>query len=357
MKTKDFVPIPGTTATGKNEGHWREIIIRIAGIAAVSALTLLVAPGYREGNPTFIKEFLISLIRTALIWNGSMFIIQFAVNRFSILKETAVLIAVQVIGLTAFVIVVEIGEFWAIRKFLHITLTASEKTLGLTISLLVTLLISSIYASAAFFIYWKANLLRSQALEKANLEAQYDTLRNQVNPHFLFNSLNTLLMLVNENPVASRYVESISEIMRYMLQSSDKSIVLLRDELKIARDYSFVQQSRFGEKLQVEFDVPERFYHFAIPPLALQMLLENAIKHNVVSKEDPLLVRVYIHDNLFIVVENTVKAKIGKDPSTGVGLENIRNRYIHLTGRDIVVNTENNKFKVMLPLFERPIYP
>jgi LytS/YehU family sensor histidine kinase len=176
-----------------------------------------------------------------------------------------------------------------------------------------------------------------------------------VNPHFLFNSLNTLLMLVNENPVASKYVESISEIMRYMLQSQDKEAVLLRDELKIARDYVFIQQSRFGDKLQVEFDVPEKYYHYAIPPLALQMLLENAIKHNVVSKEDPLKVRVYMQDSLFIVIENSIKAKIDKDPSTGVGLDNIRNRYIHLTGKDILVKQENGKFVVMLPLFEKSI--
>jgi LytS/YehU family sensor histidine kinase len=214
-------------------------------------------------------------------------------------------------------------------------------------------MISSIYASVAFFIEWKENLLRTQALEKANLEARYDTLRNQVNPHFLFNSLNTLLMLVNDNPVASKYVESISEIMRYMLQSRDKEAVLLRDELKIASDYVFVQQSRFGDKLQVEFDVPEKFYHYAIPPLALQMLLENAIKHNVVSKDNPLHVKVYIAENLFIVIENSVKAKIDKDPSTGVGLENIRNRYIHLTGKDILVKQENGRFVVMLPLFEK----
>jgi LytS/YehU family sensor histidine kinase len=85
------------------------------------------------------------------------------------------------------------------------------------------------------------------------------------------------------------------------------------------------------------------------------MLLENALKHNVVSKEDPLFVKVYVRENSFVVVENTVKAKIDKDPSTGVGLDNIRNRYLHLTGKNIVVKLENDKFVVMLPLFEKSI--
>jgi LytS/YehU family sensor histidine kinase len=160
-------------------------------------------------------------------------------------------------------------------------------------------------------------------------------------------------MLVNDNPVASKYVESISEIMRYMLQSRDKEAVLLRDELKIAHDYVFIQQSRFGDKLKVEFDVSEKFYHFAIAPLSLQMLLENAIKHNVVSKEDPLTIKVFVQENMFLIIENTIKAKLDKDPSTGVGLENIRNRYIHLTGKNVIAKQENGKFVVMLPLFEK----
>jgi two-component system LytT family sensor kinase len=338
---------------GKN--HWREFIIRFTGIIIISLVSVFIDFGYSRGEAGFMKEFLVSVLRTALIWNGSMILIQFAVNRYPVFKETVKLIAFQVIALCVFVLLVELGEIYVAEHYLKVPMTHSDKTTLIIGSLLITFMISSIYSSVAFFLQWKENLLRTQALEKANLEARYDTLRNQVNPHFLFNSLNTLLMLVNDNPVASKYVESISEIMRYMLQSQDKDAVLLRDEMKIARDYVFVQQSRFGDKLKVEFDVHEQYFHYAIPPLALQMLLENALKHNVVSKEDPLFVKVYVLDNVYIVIENTVKAKIDKDPSTGVGLDNIRNRYLHLTGKNIVVKHDNGKFVVMLPLFEKSI--
>jgi len=335
--------------------RWREFIIRFVGITVISLVSISLDFGYSQAESQFVKAFLVSFVRTALIWNGSMLIIQFAVHRFPVFKETVKLLFFQIIALFVFVLLIELLEIYTVEHYLKIAMSFSEKRTLIAGSLLITFMISSIYASVAFFIQWKENLLRTQALEKANLEARYDTLRNQVNPHFLFNSLNTLLMLVNDNPVASKYVESISEIMRYMLQSQDKEAVLLRDELKIARDYVFIQQSRFGDKLQVEFDVPEKYYHYAIPPLALQMLLENAIKHNVVSKDDPLKVRVYMHGSLFIVIENTMKTKIDKDPSTGVGLQNIRNRYIHLTGKDILVKQENGKFVVMLPLFEKAI--
>jgi len=333
----------------------REIIIRYTMITAISIISIFVDSAYTHVEAGILRSFLVSFIRTALIWNGSMLIIQYAILRYSMFTETFKLIAFQVIALTFFVLVVELGEIYLVENYLKIELNSSAKTTLIIGSLLITFMISAIYASTAFFIQWKENLLRSQALEKANLEARYDTLRNQVNPHFLFNSLNTLLMLVNDNPVASRYVESISEIMRYMLQSRDKEAVLLRDELKIARDYVFIQQSRFGDKLKVEFDVPENYFHYAIPPLALQMLLENAIKHNVVSKEDPLFVKVYMHDNQFVVIENTIKIKLDKEPSTGVGLENIRNRYLHLTGKNILVKQEHGKFMVLLPLFEKSI--
>lgn len=353
MKQQEF-----PNSLPKMLGHkwrWREIIIRFTAITTIAFISPFLDFGVPVNDSDFLKAFLVSFVRTALLWNGSMLIIQYFIDRYSVFGETLKLIVLQVITLSIFVLAVESAEYYTITNFLKISLSNTEKTSMFLISWIITFMISSIYASVAFFIEWKSNLLRSQALEKANLEARYETLRNQVHPHFLFNSLNTLLMLVNDNPVASRYVECISEIMRYMLQTRDKEVVLLRDELTIAREYAYIQQSRFGDKLQVEINVPEHFYHYAIPPLALQMLIENTIKHNVVSKEHPLYVKVFISPDKYLVVENNLKSKIDKEPSTGVGLENIRNRYIYLAGREIIVRQGYGKFVVMLPLFEKPI--
>ncbi len=335
--------------------YWREYLIRYSSILLVAFVTSWFQLDYQYGQGDFLSAFLISFIRTALIWNGSMLIIQYSVNRYSMFRETVKLIVFQVVTLTLYVLLVELGEILSVEYLLKISIPNSTRVGLVGVSLLITFMISAIYAAVSFFIQWKENLLRAQALEKANLEARYDTLRNQVNPHFLFNSLNTLVMLVNDNPVATKYVESISEIMRYMLQSRDKEAVLLREELTIAREYLFIQQNRFGDKLQVEIEVPEKYFHFAIPPLSLQMLLENAIKHNEVSREHPLQVRVFVSANKFIAIENSVKPKIEKEASTGIGLDNIRNRYLYLTGKEIVVKNENGKFTVMLPLFEKAL--
>ena len=331
----------------------REVLTRVIGILVISVLF----PVIRFDNPStdagFLKIVLVSLVCTALLWNGSMLIINYSVSKFSVFREPVKLLVIQVISLALFVVGVESGNIWAIEHFLGVPMNQGEKVSFVATGLLITFMISAFYASVSFFLEWKSNMLKTQALEKANMEARYETLRNQVNPHFLFNSLNTLLMLVNDNPVASRYVESVSEFMRYMLNSREKEVVLLRDEIKMAREFVYIQQSRFGEKLSVSFDVQENFFHYAVPPLALQMLIENALKHNVISRDNPLHVKVYVADDAWLVVENDIQPKIDKEPSTGVGLANIRDRYLFLSGKEVIVKQKDNKFVVMLPLFER----
>lgn len=343
---KIFIP-------GRN--YWREYLIRYTSIILVAIVTTWFELDYHYGDGGFLSAFLISFIRTALIWNGSMLIIQYSVTRYSMFRDTFRIIVFQVVALAVYVLLVEWGEIITIEYLLKINLSNAEKFNLVGVSLLITFMISSIYAATSFFIQWKENLLRAKALEKANLEARYDTLRNQVNPHFLFNSLNTLIMLVNDNPVATKYVESMAEIMRYMLQSGNREVVYLEEEINVALEYVFIQQKRFGDKLVVNVDIPREYYRYAIPPLSLQMLLENAIKHNEVSREYPLQVSVYVSSGKYLVIENSVKPKTGKEPSTGVGLDNIRNRYLYLTGEGISVKNENGKFMVSLPLFERPI--
>lgn len=333
--------------------HKREIWIRIIGILLISLLFPVIGYDSLSEGSSFFYFFIVSVVRTAIIWHGSMIIINYAVNRFSIFKEPVKLLSFQVGALLIFVLLVEIGEIWTIENLLHYSLSVSYKKEFIVYSLLITFTVNSIYASVAFFMQWKSNMEKARALEKATLEARYEVLRNQINPHFLFNSLNTLLMLVGDNPTAARYVESVSEFMRYLLNSHGKDSVLLSDELKMAVDYTFIQQIRFGEKLRVNFSIPEVACQKLIPPLALQMLIENALKHNVISREQPLEINVYVDPSNYLVVENPIRPKLDTEESTGLGLINIRNRYLFLTGQEIVVTSENKIFKVMLPLIKQ----
>jgi len=186
-------------------------------------------------------------------------------------------------------------------------------------------------------------------LEKDNVIAQYETLKNQINPHFLFNSLNTLLTFVEDNKTAGSYIQNLSDFLRYTLKSKDSEIKLLRDEIKIVKKYYFLQKSRFGKSLNINIDVPEKYYHYSLPPLSLQILVENAIKHNVISTQKPLNINIFIKNDKFIVVENNLQRKIDVD-STNTGLLNIKSRYKFLSPDSVHINENNNKFKVELPL-------
>ena len=154
-------------------------------------------------------------------------------------------------------------------------------------TILITFFITSIHESIFFYQQWKYNFSKSVRLEKDNIEARYEALRAQINPHFLFNSLNSLTTMVEDNKPVVEYIQNLSDLLRYMLKSGEKELVLLRDEITILNSYISLQQMRFPETLKIKVDVAESFYHFAVPPLVLQMLVENCLKHNIISKDKP----------------------------------------------------------------------
>jgi LytS/YehU family sensor histidine kinase len=196
---------------------------------------------------------------------------------------------------------------------------------------------------------WRQTAIDAEKAKRESIKAQYDSLKNQVNPHFLFNSLNALTNLVyQDQDKAAKFIKQLSEVYRYVLESRDKEVVTINEELKSLESYIFLQQIRFGDKLNVQIDIPQRDGRVA--PLALQMLFENAIKHNVISEEYPLTIHIYRkEDNL--IVENTLKRKhILPEDSSGLGLENIKKRYEFLSDKKVAVEETNLKFKVTLPI-------
>jgi two-component system LytT family sensor kinase len=218
------------------------------------------------------------------------------------------------------------------------------------VTLLITYLITAIHELVYFYRQWKYHFSKSVRLEKDNIQARYETLRTQINPHFLFNSLNSLTNLVEDNEKAVEYIGNLSEFFRYMLGSGDKELVLVREEVQLLERYVSLQKSRFTTNLSVEVEVPEKFYHYAIPPLVLQMLVENAIKHNVISREKPLKVTVRAQGES-ITVGNNLQRKPGVQ-STGQGLKNIAGRYRLFTTREMQVSETSSIFRVSVPLLK-----
>lgn len=182
-----------------------------------------------------------------------------------------------------------------------------------------------------------------------NLGAQYELLKQQINPHFLFNSLNTLKSMVDmQDPQSADFILKLSDFYRFTLESRKMDLITLKEELNILEAYTFLLKARFEDGFHLENNIETKYYESGIPPFTLQLLIENCIKHNVVSLEKPLTIKLYT-DKDFIVVENPVQLKKG-ELSTGVGLDNINQRFMHLIEKEIEIEKTDTVFKVKIPI-------
>jgi LytS/YehU family sensor histidine kinase len=199
-----------------------------------------------------------------------------------------------------------------------------------------------------FLLSWRESAVEAERLKKENMEAQYNSLRSQVNPHFLFNSLNALTNLVyQDQDKAVKFIKQLSTVYRYVLNTRDKELVPLTEELEFLHSYLFLQQIRFGEKLKLQVELNGEGF---VAPLVLQMLVENAIKHNIIADEQPLTIRVYRENSLIVVENNLQKKSIPSEESIGAGLENIKRRYEFLSSVPVKVEAEGALFKVSVPV-------
>ncbi|MBS1512220.1 MAG: histidine kinase [Bacteroidetes bacterium] len=192
---------------------------------------------------------------------------------------------------------------------------------------------------------------RKDQVERERFRLQYDALKNQVNPHFLFNSFNALMNIVEEDPsAAAPLLKHLSQFYRKMTAYSQKELITLSEELDLLRSYLYIQQVRFGEALQISINInPMLEEHSVIPPLVLQLLAENAVKHNTVSKLRPLHINIF-STGANIIVQNNINTKLEKEESEGVGIQNIKNRYAILTGKPVLLEISASQFIVKLPI-------
>ncbi len=190
-------------------------------------------------------------------------------------------------------------------------------------------------------------------LQKENLQSQFDVLKQQVNPHFLFNSLNVLTSLIRLEPeLAEKFTEHLAKVYRYVLENKDNELVTLSTEMSFLDAYIFLINIRFMDKVQVKINISDEMKNFKIIPLAMQLLIENAIKHNAMSKKSPLVINIFIDNNKFLNVVNNLQEREAHMISTGVGLKNIQNRYRLLNNTVPVFEKTDTHFRALIPLVE-----
>lgn len=192
--------------------------------------------------------------------------------------------------------------------------------------------------------------ISNESLLKTNAEARYEALKNQVNPHFLFNSFNTInSLIVNDQMKAIDYVNNMSDVFRYVLETSLKDRVTVKEELKFIEVYMQMLKSRFGSKLHFNININPLYLAYQIPPMAVQILVENAVKHNVISQNKHLQIHVYTETHV-LVVSNNLQEKKAKEPSTGLGLYNLNQRCNYLSRKELEVRRTDKNFIVTIPL-------
>ncbi|OFX89209.1 MAG: hypothetical protein A2W99_01550 [Bacteroidetes bacterium GWF2_33_16] len=222
----------------------------------------------------------------------------------------------------------------------------------LTTGMVLWAILVSVNEGVYFFNQWRDELVLSQILQKEKVESQLEALRNQANPHFLFNSLNVLSSLVHSDPdKAEEFINQFASVYRYVLNIQDKNVVTLREELEFLKSYLFLQKIRFVEGLNYKIDIEENLKDSYIVPFSLQMLVENAIKHNSIEKEKPLNIHVFIKEYK-VFVKNNIQLREDEVNSNGVGLSNLRQRYFHLAGIMPEISQTDYEFVVNIPLLK-----
>jgi LytS/YehU family sensor histidine kinase len=179
---------------------------------------------------------------------------------------------------------------------------------------------------------------------------QFETLKNQVNPHFLFNSLNTLVSMIRQDRnIATEYVENLAEYFRNILTFKNIDLIPMAEELTLMETYYYLQQKRYGKNLILELELDTKAKESLLPPLTLQILLENALKHKEVSSRRPLKIKILSSENT-IIVENNLQLKMSAEASTRTGLDNIKNRYRLASGKEVREENDGSYFRIFLPL-------
>lgn len=216
---------------------------------------------------------------------------------------------------------------------------------------IITIMTMAIYEAIFYYLRLKKSIRDEEQTKQVMIQAQLDTLRNQAKPHFLFNSFNTLRDIIDEESKedAKEFVDKLSDVYRFILESGSANVTSLEKELKFVKSYVHIQTERFGDNLKVHWDIPKEKLLMQIVPMSLQLLIENAIKHNVVSKAKPLIIDVKVVDDQ-LIVSNKIQAKSTQTSSTKIGLKNIEKRYALISNESIDIENNEVDFRVSLPL-------
>jgi hypothetical protein len=307
----------------------------------------------------FAQTFFGGIVSTALIWQLLRWWVMKVRTWYAGREQFRQRFLTTFLGYSLFTIPLQILETWGIR-FLDRTGLMKEPEfpgvylLHIGMALLFAFIVGAIYESMYYLQKNREAITEAEALKKATLQSQYDSLKNQINPHFLFNSLNSLSSLITEDKKqAGAFLDELASVYRYLLQEGERELTPLRNEVDFIRSYLFLIQTRFGSAISFDIQVEERFLDDMLPPLTLQTLVENAIRYNVILPEKPLLLTIRVVGGDRLLVMNPVQLKPLRVTAIPIGLGTLTDRFRRLGLPALEIKDDGVAFRVLVPLLHR----
>ena len=334
-------------------------LVMLVSIPVLSFIVPIVFMGCRFTRfPYFTWDKYVTIfLVTTVLWIGDRWIMIRTRGKYPLFKDVRKRLVLQSVSMFLFTVIGNNLLGWLMDDIIFKGQSISHFQADVMISsnsaaIFCTIMIIAIYESIYFMNELRKSVEEKETLKRESLNAQLSALKTQVNPHFLFNNLNTLCSIIPDNPQqAVDFVQQMSKVYRHILEVQDEKSIPLKEELDVLKAYGFLLKTRFGNNLDIDIDVPDEKLQQRIVPFSLQLLMENAIKHNIVSSEKPLKISVF-SENGNLVISNNLQVKNQLIESTGIGLENIRNRYKLLGDKTVKVSESNGTFTVSIPLIQ-----
>ena len=327
--------------------------LRLIGIPLIGLtfpLFFQVSRNSLDNLESFFTDWGIATVFALIYWEGTRKFFLYLGGKYPEVGNAGKKMAAQVSFIFVYAIVVHYSLDWLIG--ICFSMQEVDAQLALYVGILMTLAGGFFYEANHYYYELRSAIIEKESYKREMLRSELQGLKSQVNPHFLFNSLNTLNYLIPKDPKnAVRFVQKLSNTYRYILEMQDRELIAIQEELTFLEAYLFLLKERFEDNLQVTIDIPEQYLNDQILPLSLQMLFENALKHNEISTANPLHIKLFVENNR-LVVRNNLQLKKQIQDSTKVGLENIKNRYHFFTAEKVAIKETEVSFTVYLPMLK-----
>lgn len=327
-------------------------------VASMPIISILL--NYIMFDQRLFNEIMIWLVSFPLIfvvgigsWRGHVMIGNYIKYRLPEIKHTKQRILIQAFCLIPFMSL-SVTFIFFLYDFFHLLgcqFSMDDFKTGLIVGFCINLIFETLYEADYVLERYKESVEEKQNMQQMSMFQEFDSLKNQVNPHFLFNCFNTLSSLITEDKkTAEKFLNELSKVYRYLLRNNEDGLSTVENEIRFIRSYYQLLQTRHGDAVQLNVEIDKRYDSYMLPSLTLQLLVENVVKHNVLSKNKPLMIDIFTTAGNKLVVNNNLQRRTVKVPSNKVGLDNIRSKYELLKQPGFQVIEDEKNYTVVLPL-------